>query len=96
MKVIDAMVVIGVKENASVEDIKRAANRLMKDTHPDTCGPLATTEYTLFMIKEARDTLLREAEKKAHPCRMCQGRGWHPSKYGAIECKQCGGSGVAV
>jgi len=96
MTVIEAMMTLGVDEKATVAEIKGAANSLLRIMHPDTRGPGPVTEIPLSVITTARDTLLREAEKKAHPCKMCQARGWHPSKYGAIECKQCGGSGVAV
>lgn len=96
MRVFDAMVILGVREDANEAAIKRAANSLMFAIHPDVCAPDYTPKHTLAEVKEARDTLLRAADRRGNPCKMCLGRGWIPTKLGVSTCRQCGGSCVAV
>lgn len=95
MKVIDAMIILGVKEGYTAEQVRMAAARTMRAIHPDTRAPDMAPKYTLAHVKEARDCLLRECDRRDNPCRMCRGRGWLPYKLGVVTCSQCGGSRVA-
>lgn len=51
----DAYDLLGLKPGASVEEIKAAHKRLMKEFHPDKGG----TDYLAAKINEAKDVLLR-------------------------------------
>jgi hypothetical protein len=50
----EALRVLGLKAEASNEDIKSAHRRLLKDYHPDKGG----TDYIAAKINEAKDVLL--------------------------------------
>jgi hypothetical protein len=51
----EALSVLGLKEGASVEDVRAAHRRLIVQTHPDKGG----TNYLAAKINEAKDVLLR-------------------------------------
>jgi hypothetical protein len=50
----EAAAILGVKANASAEDVKAAHKRLMKDFHPDKGG----SDYLAAKINAAKDVLL--------------------------------------
>ncbi len=54
--------VLGVTENASQDDIKRAYRKLAKENHPDTGG----NEETFKKISIAYDTLSDEGKRKEY------------------------------
>jgi hypothetical protein len=53
----EALNVLGLKEGASIADIRAAHRRLILQTHPDKGG----TNYLAAKINEAKDVLLRRA-----------------------------------
>ncbi len=50
----EALRVLGLKSNATADDVKAAHRRLLKDFHPDKGG----TDYLAAKINEAKDVLL--------------------------------------
>jgi hypothetical protein len=56
MSVAEACAVLGITEDASVEDIKAAHRRLIDQLHPDKGG----NDYLAAQINTARDTLLKD------------------------------------
>jgi hypothetical protein len=56
MSVAEACAVLGIAENASVEEIKSAHRRLIDQLHPDKGG----NDYLAAQINTARDILLKD------------------------------------
>jgi preprotein translocase subunit Sec63 len=52
----EALLVLGLAEGASSEDIERAHRQLIRKLHPDTPGG---STYLTSQINQARDVLLR-------------------------------------
>lgn len=51
----DALDILGLKEDASAEDIKAAYKKLMKKVHPDQEG----SEWMAAKLNQAKDLLLK-------------------------------------
>ncbi len=54
MSRVQALQVLGLKDGATVEDVRQAHRRLMKNVHPDLGG----SDYLAAQINEAKDVLL--------------------------------------